>query len=300
MIMEGQETKLCKHCQTEISKKAKVCPNCRKKQSGKGKWVIVALVALFLFGLFGGSSDTKKELLPKEERAYVSETEIENVYANPDAYKDKYIKLAGIVFGEPDIDNDVTYFQMYADAKNYEKNTVVVFYGNIDISAEDYVLIDGVITGSTSYQNMMGATITTLKIVTDSIEKSNYIDCCSPTIKTMDVNKTIEQKGYTVTLEKVEFSETETRLYISVNNSGSDNFSLSDYNIKVVQNGKQYENQYNYDAEYPSLQTDLIPGTTTSGVVSFPPLDTEVGLKIYCDAYCDDWSVDLEEYIFEF
>ena len=28
------ETKVCKHCQTEIPKKAKVCPNCRKKQGG--------------------------------------------------------------------------------------------------------------------------------------------------------------------------------------------------------------------------------------------------------------------------
>ena len=33
---EKKETKVCKHCQSEIPAKAKVCPNCRKKQGGVG------------------------------------------------------------------------------------------------------------------------------------------------------------------------------------------------------------------------------------------------------------------------
>ena len=51
------ETKLCKHCQTEIPKKAKVCPNCRKKQGGIGKWIIVAVVAILLIGSMGGTDE---------------------------------------------------------------------------------------------------------------------------------------------------------------------------------------------------------------------------------------------------
>ena len=35
-----KDTKLCKHCKTEIPKDAKVCPNCRKKQKEIGKWII--------------------------------------------------------------------------------------------------------------------------------------------------------------------------------------------------------------------------------------------------------------------
>ena len=49
------ETKLCKYCQSEISKKAKVCPNCRKKQGGIGKWIIIAIVMFILIGAVGGS-----------------------------------------------------------------------------------------------------------------------------------------------------------------------------------------------------------------------------------------------------
>lgn len=62
--MENQETKLCKHCQTEIPKKAKVCPNCRKKQGGKLKWIIIAVLVIIVIGAIAGGggddADTKE------------------------------------------------------------------------------------------------------------------------------------------------------------------------------------------------------------------------------------------------
>lgn len=57
------ETKLCKHCQSEIPKKAKVCPICRKKQSkGILKWIIIVIVALIIIGaLASGGDDNEPE-----------------------------------------------------------------------------------------------------------------------------------------------------------------------------------------------------------------------------------------------
>ena len=55
---QQQETKTCKYCGTEIPKSAKVCPNCRKKQSHKvrntiliilGVLMIVIIVFMFVF-----------------------------------------------------------------------------------------------------------------------------------------------------------------------------------------------------------------------------------------------------------
>lgn len=52
------ETKKCKHCQSEIDKKAKICPNCRKKQGGKGKFVIIGIIVFFiLVGALGSNND---------------------------------------------------------------------------------------------------------------------------------------------------------------------------------------------------------------------------------------------------
>lgn len=59
---QGNETKMCKHCQTEIPKKAKVCPNCRKKQGGKLKWIIIVIVVIAIIGgAMGGNDDSKVE-----------------------------------------------------------------------------------------------------------------------------------------------------------------------------------------------------------------------------------------------
>lgn len=61
----NKDTKLCKYCQTEISKKAKVCPNCRKKQKGGVfKWiaiVIVALMAVSCAASIGGDESEPKK-----------------------------------------------------------------------------------------------------------------------------------------------------------------------------------------------------------------------------------------------
>lgn len=61
---ETKETKICKHCQSEIPAKAKVCPNCRKKQGGMGCLGVILLVVgilIFLFAFIGmmGGSDSK-------------------------------------------------------------------------------------------------------------------------------------------------------------------------------------------------------------------------------------------------
>ena len=63
--MDENKTKICKHCQSEIPKKAKVCPNCRKKQ-GKGiaKWILIVFIAILMFSCVAGSGE--EETLEKE------------------------------------------------------------------------------------------------------------------------------------------------------------------------------------------------------------------------------------------
>lgn len=55
------EAKLCKYCKTEIPSGAKVCPNCRKKQGGKMKWIIIIIVAIIVVAAIanGGKGDDK-------------------------------------------------------------------------------------------------------------------------------------------------------------------------------------------------------------------------------------------------
>ena len=72
--MDSQETKTCKYCGSEIPKNAKVCPNCRRKQSHKvrngiliGIGIIVLLALLFSCMGGGGSSSSDTTTTTTEE-----------------------------------------------------------------------------------------------------------------------------------------------------------------------------------------------------------------------------------------
>ena len=146
---------------------------------------------------------------------------------------------------------------------------------------------------------MMGATVTAPAILADKVEVSSYIDVVSPTIATAAAAQpTVDQNGYAVTLEKVELAEDETRLYVSITNNGTGNFSLYSFNSTIIQDGTQYESQFNYDADYPELQTDIRPGVTTKGIMTFPPVQ-QGPFQVIMEARSENWDERFSEYTFD-
>lgn len=57
----ADETKKCKHCSSEIPKDAKICPNCRKKQGGKLKWIIIVIVVIFVVAAAASGGEDKSD-----------------------------------------------------------------------------------------------------------------------------------------------------------------------------------------------------------------------------------------------
>lgn len=108
-MVNENETKLCKHCQTAIPKKAKVCPNCRKKQGGKMKWIIAAVVVISIIAAAGGGKEKPKESdtqsISTEKQEEISYTQytvtqmIDDLKANAlkaeSIYKDQYVEITG-------------------------------------------------------------------------------------------------------------------------------------------------------------------------------------------------------------
>lgn len=87
MAKQKPETKLCKHCKTEIPYDAKVCPNCRKKvKGGKLKWIIIAVVVIFIIAAAagGGSDDDEGTKLVGTVGESGSTTESVNANAGDD------------------------------------------------------------------------------------------------------------------------------------------------------------------------------------------------------------------------
>lgn len=60
-MKETPETKLCKHCKTQIPYGAKVCPNCRKRvKGGKGKWIVLGVIVAVIIAVVATQDNPKK------------------------------------------------------------------------------------------------------------------------------------------------------------------------------------------------------------------------------------------------
>ncbi len=235
-----------------------------------------------------------------ENATPLSESEIQQMYTDPEKFIDRTVTLRGEVLNTPEADENGIYFQMYYDPENREMNTFIAYPdSDFELDDGDYVMLTGVVKGKVEGTNAFGATLTLPCIVADTLEKSSYAEVMAPSLKTVTLtDASVSQNNYTVSLTKVEFAEQETRLYFTVENAGTATFNLYSFNAKVVQNGKQYEEQTNYDADYPEIQSDLLPGVTTEGIIVFPAMD-QANFQVVLDAYSDDYKEDFELYTFD-
>ena len=134
--MKKQGTKLCKHCKTEIPADAKVCPNCRKKQGGKLKWIIIALVVLIVIGSAAGgenndegksvtastpeSAETSSEAKESKEEISYMQVSVSQMMDDLDTnalnasekYKDQYLEVTGRL---SNIDSNGKYISLLPD-----------------------------------------------------------------------------------------------------------------------------------------------------------------------------------------
>lgn len=250
------------------------------------------------------SSETQPEETEEPEEPEnttpLSEAEIKQMYTDPEKFIDRTVTLTGKVFSTPEVDENGIYFQMFHDTEKYDLNTVVAYADpDFELEENDYVKLTGVIKGNFEGSNAFGGSITAPQIIATTLEKSSYAEVVSPALKTITLeDASSTQHNYTVSLTKVEFAKKETRLYFTVENAGKATFNLYSFNTKLVQNGKQYDEETNYDADYPEIQSDLLPGVTTEGIIAFPAID-QADFQVVLEAYSDDYDEDFEDYTFD-
>jgi hypothetical protein len=93
-----------------------------------------------------------------------------------------------------------------------------------------------------------------------------------------------------VTIRKVEFAESESRVFVNVRNNSGSQVEVYDSSMKAVQAGRQHDSTYS-SGDYPELSSDLLSGASTSGVVVFPKLNPNGNLKLVVEVNSDDYNV---------
>ena len=256
---------------------------------------IFACLLVAVFVLASCSSNTKNE-----EKVYLQDSEITQLFTDPNAFKGKYVKLVGKVSGEVEKAGDTTCFQAYYDFENYNYTYLVYTAQGETFKDGDYIIVDGRIDGDFDGETVIGTELHCPMIKDATVTKADYLTVAVPTLKEIKPNVSQEQKGFKITLDKVEYAEKETRMYFSATNSTAQNISFGRYDMKLLMEGKQIEvddsSDTIYNANLTELPYEVSPGATAEGVVVFPAIKQDANFQVLIpDVFSDDYEVDYED-----
>ncbi len=270
----------------------------------KRKIVTLMLVAMMVINVTacGGSNSesSKKTETASKEKEYVDD--ITAVASNPDSYNGKYIKFTGIV-STVDSNDDIYGCQVYVDM-DYNNSVLVEIPKSImpeTPKTDDLINFDAKIEKAKDGQTVMGVDSTWAYLVADSAEKTTYLESFGKADATWEfTDKVAEQNGISISVTKVEFAKDETRFYVTATNNSADKMNIWSSSSKVLQNGQQYEQIYNYNSfeEYPELSSELLPGASSSGILCFDKLDP-AALQLYVEGSSDNYELEFSPFIFD-
>ncbi len=137
---------------------------------------------------------------------------------------------------------------------------------------------------------------TELNAVFGSFEES-VMDTLAPTNMLLEPNVSESQFNVTVTVEKIEFAETETRVYMRIDNGTEQTVRLNDGRMKLSQGPKESGLQPDPAPDYDRLPADLPTEMSATGILTFPPASYEEGsLKLTIGASTDDYALRFEPF----
>ena len=260
--------------------------------------VIVSLIILFMPSKSDTHKKETKQVSSKEvkEAKIVPENEVDYVFTSPKKYVGRKVIIKGQVSDSVKKSKDGVTFDMYADPSSINKDSTIYYNkSDLNVKDEDYVIVEGIVMGEDEVDdfNLSDVNIKAIKVT-----KSNYIDVCSPTIKTYKINKTINQRGYKVTLKKVELAKNQTRAYITVKNKGNAEFDLYDSSAKLIQGHKQYDPDSDYNADYPDFPDSIDKGVKAKGIICFPKIKKNKDFTLKIPAQSDNYDEDINDYVF--
>jgi len=236
----------------------------------RAKLIPIVGVLSFLFSL-ALLSITDKALA---QNSFLTDSEAPKYYSNPNGYVNNLVDFKGKVLTFPESDIDGVYVLQMYQGGDRDRNTIVVYTSPIQLFKDDCVRVVGTAQQNTIYKNMFGATRTAATIHADSVTKIDCYEDNNPAKNVVMVEKIQKYGGITVTLHKVEFSDKNTRVYLTLGNSDpSKDVTFYDSNAKAVQGHTQFQTIYSFEPTYPKIESTIPPGISDNGVVLFEPLD---------------------------
>lgn len=218
---------------------------------------------------------------------------------DPDSHKGARVDIVGRVFIAPQRDAKGTYWQMWSDPKNSDWNTLVgIANPDFQIAQDQYVRVIGTVKGKYEGTNAFGGNVRAVEVVADQATVVSALAAASPALHVVQDGASQRQNGITIAVKRIEFAADETRVFVTVTNGSSATGHFYDFNSKVVQGTTQYSTKAAGD--YPVVQSDILPGVTSSGVLVFPSMDPSRATRLVVEAGSDNYNLTFQPYTFDF
>ena len=231
----------CPECRKKISDKCDNCPSCgypikanlenqdleiennqtvdkvttANKPFYKKVWfyivVGVVVVSVVVGTILFLNRDTKPKLDKNGNPVFVELTD--EVYTNAKKYLGYHINIKGEVFQVIGDNGNVKGVQVWLDPDTCEQNLMIYYDTNVKLKSGDYIICSGYIDSINKYDNAYGAKLSAPLVYSSDLRKATYIEVMAPTTATITPENLKQEKyGYSILIEKVEFSEKETRV----------------------------------------------------------------------------------------
>lgn len=90
----------------------------------------------------------------------------------------------------------------------------------------------------------------------------------------------------------MEFADSETRVFVTIDNSSGADFNFYAFSTKALQGRKQFEHEFTTD--YPEVPSEIADGALVSGVILYPVMDSTGPLKLIMEGSSE--NSDIGEY----
>ena len=237
----------------------------------KGKILAGFLAIIFIAYSFTGCG-----------RTYVKEQDISKALKDHDKYIGQYIKMDGFIDASEKVGDKYVFAIVRGEGLDtFDGNCAYLYLTKKqadEFTVGDYVKFNGKIVKPNEYAG--------LSIKCDEIVKDNYIKRVKPDKHTKKVNKTASFDNVNFTINKIEYAESETRLYVSIANNNAKNAGVDTYSSMIMDNdGNEYYPELPPVQAYNSYGVSdlprIKPGKTHKEIIRIPyKLDKDKSYKI--------------------
>jgi len=273
-------------------------------KSERRLFTFVTLVSLIIFisimGIQGyrDSRQVSREAVLTKQYGFTNEN-LQMLYENPKLFIGMPVKIVGRIDKLLKINNVSTQFSVAVKVNGQQQEkTMVISYNKPHFNMEfaSFIEISGSLQNIVDTVNKGQSPL----VIADKVEPiEDPWSILAPSQYTIYPNLTVDQSGKVVQLEKVEFAEQETRLFVKVRNESSADDIIVLANPVAIQAGSEKKEVPNVYGMISPPAVQLLPEQEARTVIFLEPLDRRKSSASFALGSTNDILMGQEAYVFD-